>query len=49
MADGDSPLRVKRTADRQINKDEDPEGDGGEDVGPGTFQKAPAEVLKGRR
>lgn len=49
MSEKVSPPRGKRTAEHQINKDEDPEGDGGEDVGAGTFQKASVEVLKGRR
>lgn len=49
--DGISPRKAKRTAERQLNKDEDPEGDGMESDGnaPGTFQRAPAEVLKARR
>eukprot|EP00752_Nemacystus_decipiens_P012594 g11154.t1 len=50
MAEGSSPRKAKRTAEHQINKDEDPEGDGtGEEVVAGTFQRAPAEVLKTRK
>lgn len=42
---------VKRVAEHQINKDDDPEGDGlgVDDTEPGTFQKAPPEVLKQRK
>lgn len=40
---------AKRTAERQLNKDEDPEGDGEEEVVAGTFQRASAEVLKTRK
>lgn len=41
---------AKRTAERQINKDEDPEGDGAEgEAVAGTFQRASAEVLKTRK
>lgn len=50
MADEGSPRKAKRTAEHQINKDEDPEGDGvGEEVVAGTFQRAPPEVLKSRK
>lgn len=50
MAEGGSPRKAKRTAERQINKDEDPEGDGGgEDAVAGTFQRASADVLKTRK
>ncbi|CAM9454258.1 unnamed protein product [Ectocarpus sp. 13 AM-2016] len=50
MAEGGSVRKVKRTAEHQINKDEDPEGDGvGEEVEAGTFQRASAEVLKTRK
>lgn len=50
MAEGGSPRKSKRTAEHQINKDEDPEGDGvGEEVVAGTFQRASAEVLKSRK
>ena len=50
MAEGGSPRKAKRTAEHQINKDEDPEGDGaGEEVVAGTFQRAPPEVLKARK
>ncbi|CAM9296147.1 unnamed protein product [Ectocarpus sp. 6 AP-2014] len=50
MAEGGSVRKVKRTAEHQINKDEDPEGDGvGQEVEAGTFQRAPAEVLKTRK
>ena len=49
----DPPAKKKRTADRQITKDEYEEGDGdGDDAnneGDGSFVKAPEAVLKGRR
>lgn len=43
--------KTKRVAEHQINKDEDPEGDGKDvsDDGPGAFQKAPPEVLRQRK
>lgn len=45
-----SPRKTKRTAEHQISKDDDSEGDGaaGGEVA-GTFQRAPAEVLRSRR
>lgn len=50
MAEGSSTKKAKRTADRQISKDDDPEGDG-DAAGSvaGEFQRASEEVLKTRR
>lgn len=50
MAEDGSARKAKRGAEHQINKDEDPEGDGNsEEVAVGTFQRASAEVLKTRK
>lgn len=47
-----SPRKAKRTADHQLIKENDPEGDGvgsGDADEPGTFTRAPQEVLKTRK
>lgn len=53
MADEESPRnKAKRTADRQLIKEDDPEGDGvdgGDGDDPGTFTRAPPEVLRARK
>lgn len=49
-AEGSSIKKAKRTADRQISKDDDPEEDGeAESSVAGEFQRASEEVLKTRR
>lgn len=49
-AEESSMKKSKRTAERQISKDDDPEGDGeAESLVAGEFQRASEEVLKTRR